>query len=136
MRNDTRSSTHLEKMVDKSLHCVFMTEGVGENEIKIRYVVICALLLASMSLIVACALANSPSSASGYVYIDEGIGSELGTHELVAGVAPAVVSIVVETVSYNWFWQAVPQTGAGSGIIISSDGYIVTNNHVVEGAKK
>jgi serine protease Do len=51
-------------------------------------------------------------------------------------VAPAVVSIVVETVSYNWFWQAVPQTGAGSGIIISSDGYIVTNNHVVEDANK
>jgi serine protease Do len=51
-------------------------------------------------------------------------------------VAPAVVSIVTETVSYNWFWQAVPQTGAGSGIIISSDGYIVTNNHVVEGAQK
>jgi S1-C subfamily serine protease len=47
-----------------------------------------------------------------------------------------VVSIVVETVSYNWFWQAVPQTGAGSGIIISSDGYIVTNNHVVEDAQK
>ena len=68
--------------------------------------------------------------------IDEGIGSELSTQELVAEVAPAVVSIVVETVSYNWFWQAVPQTGAGSGIIISSDGYIVTNNHVVEDAEK
>jgi serine protease Do len=39
-------------------------------------------------------------------------------------------------VNYNWFWQAVPQTGAGSGIVISPDGYIVTNNHVVEGAQK
>jgi serine protease Do len=39
-------------------------------------------------------------------------------------------------VSYNWFWQPVPQTGAGSGIIISPDGYIVTNNHVVEDANK
>ena len=38
--------------------------------------------------------------------------------------------------SYNWFWQAVPQTGAGSGIVISPDGHIVTNNHVVEDANK
>ena len=107
------------------------------NKIKrIKCIVIGALLLVSISLVVACTIANPPSSASGYLYIDEGIGSELSTQDLVAKVAPAVVSIVVETVSYNWFWQAVPQTGAGSGIIISSDGYIVTNNHVVEGAQR
>jgi S1-C subfamily serine protease len=103
---------------------------------KLKYVVIGVVLLVGMSLAIACTLANSPSSASGYLYIDEAVGAELSTQELVAEVAPAVVSIVVETVSYNWFWQAVPQTGAGSGIIISSDGYIVTNNHVVEGAQK
>jgi serine protease Do len=103
---------------------------------KLRYILIVALLLVSVNLVVTGCVSNSTSFASGYLYIDEGIGSELNTQELVAEVAPAVVSIVVETVSYNWFWQAVPQTGAGSGIIISSDGYIVTNNHVVEDANK
>ena len=28
----------------------------------------------------------------------------------------------------------MPEMGSGSGVIISEDGYIVTNNHVVDGA--
>jgi len=103
---------------------------------KLRYILIFILLLANVSLVVTGCVGNSASFASGYLYIDETVGAQLSTQELVAEVAPAVVSIVVETVSYNWFWQAVPETGAGSGIIISPDGYVVTNNHVVEGAQK
>ncbi len=30
--------------------------------------------------------------------------------------------------------QTQPRVGFGSGVIISKDGYIVTNNHVIEGA--
>jgi serine protease Do len=103
---------------------------------KLKYIVIGVLLLASISLVVTGCVGNSTSLASGYLSVDEKIAPELSNHDLVAEVAPAVVSIVVETVSYDWFWQAVPQTGAGSGIIISPGGYIVTNNHVVEGANK
>jgi serine protease Do len=103
---------------------------------KLKYILITILLIVGISLVITNTVSNSSSSASEYLCVDKEIGAELSTQELVAEVAPAVVSIVTETVSYNWFWQAVPQTGAGSGIIISSDGYIVTNNHVVEGAQK
>jgi len=103
---------------------------------KLKYVLITVLVIVGISLVVTDAIPNSNSFASEYLGVDEEIGSELTTQELVAQVAPAVVSIVTETVTYNWFWQAVPQTGAGSGIVISADGYIVTNNHVVEDAQK
>ena len=103
---------------------------------KLKYILITVLVIVGISLVVTDAIPNSNSFASEYLGVDEEIGSELTTQELVAQVAPAVVSIVTETVTYNWFWQAVPQTGAGSGIVISADGYIVTNNHVVEDAQK
>lgn len=48
----------------------------------------------------------------------------------------ATVGIVVEKESSSSFWNASPSTSSGSGVIISEDGYIVTNNHVIEGAKK
>jgi len=54
---------------------------------------------------------------------------------VVEAVTPAVTSIVVGTVSYNIFLQPVPTEQAGSGVIIDERGYIVTNNHVVEGGK-
>ncbi|MBR3319786.1 trypsin-like peptidase domain-containing protein [Candidatus Saccharibacteria bacterium] len=55
-------------------------------------------------------------------------------------VAPSVVSIVTEvkTKSYSFFYGETESTGAaaGTGIIVSSDGYVLTNKHVIEGASK
>ena len=54
--------------------------------------------------------------------------------EVVKKVKSCVVEITTEATSYNTFYGQYVTKGAGSGVIISSDGYIITNNHVVEGA--
>ncbi len=51
-------------------------------------------------------------------------------------VGPAVVGITNKTIARDWFNNPVQTEGCGSGVIFRSDGYIVTNNHVIEGAKE
>ena len=58
-----------------------------------------------------------------------------GTVESVAAaVENSVVEITTEVVSTSSFFGQFVTSGAGSGVIITSDGYIVTNNHVIDGA--
>ncbi len=62
-------------------------------------------------------------------------GAELTTVEISKKVGPAVVGITSKIQSaMSFFNTPMESEGTGSGIIISSDGYIVTNNHVIEGA--
>lgn len=63
-------------------------------------------------------------------------GTNLSIQDVAALVQPSVVAITTEQmVSTNtWFGGSYVQSGAGSGVIISQDGYIVTCAHVVSGA--
>ena len=47
----------------------------------------------------------------------------------------AVVAISNSGTVTNVFGQTVPMASSGSGFVISSDGYILTNNHVIEDAQ-
>ena len=78
---------------------------------------------------------NSISRTDGYT-LEDATGSSLTVSEIVEKSADSVVEIVTESVATDsWMMQYITE-GAGSGVIIDSDGYIMTNNHVISGARK
>ena len=69
------------------------------------------------------------------VSMSDAEGSVTPAVEVAKAISPTVVSITTEKMTVNHFWFG-PQisSGAGSGVIISEDGYILTCAHVVSGA--
>ena len=72
-------------------------------------------------------------------------GEKMEIPDIADKVGPAVVGVINKTTYANSFpysyygfapdgTQTEIEQGSGSGILISADGYVVTNHHVVEGA--
>jgi serine protease Do len=71
---------------------------------------------------------NQPTTSSAAATT----GSVLSIEQVNTKVTPSVVGIEIYSVTSS----SVEPTAEGTGIIMSSDGYILTNNHVVSGAQK
>jgi len=56
--------------------------------------------------------------------------------EVVEKVTKSVVNINTVRLLHDFYYQVVPVQGMGSGVIIDPKGYVITNNHVIEGAEK
>ena len=102
---------------------------------------VCIVLLSGVFGFAGASLANSiHGKNSGGIHITQQTGNTgQSTITDVSDVAkkcgPSVVEITTESVSSgNDFFGQYVQQGAGSGVIIDENGYIVTNNHVIEGA--
>lgn len=68
----------------------------------------------------------STASAATLVVID--------LADIVDETSPSVVEVFTETKQVSSWFQEYVTEGAGSGVILSEDGYIVTNHHVIDGA--
>lgn len=63
-------------------------------------------------------------------------GDSMSIADVVSSVSDTVVQITTESVTTGSIFGQYVSEGAGSGVIISTDGYIITNNHVIDGANK
>jgi len=54
---------------------------------------------------------------------------------IVEAIRPSVVAIQTESVRLDIFLEPVPAEGAGTGIILDGEGHILTNSHVLSGAR-
>lgn len=66
--------------------------------------------------------------------IAEYSGEELSSQQIIALAKPSVVGIKTMIEQYYSFYGTQTYEGVGSGFIITEDGYIVTNYHVIEDA--
>lgn len=77
----------------------------------------------------------SSGTADSTIGIFTAVGDErLGFASVISRIQSSVVAINV-TGTATYYYQTYPTEGSGSGVIVSEDGYVVTNNHVISGGQ-
>lgn len=122
------NETHLTKADRRSLN--------RKTTIAIAVSVIVSLLIGAVVI----ALVLFQPKAQNIANFDDGnkiqeFSNEANISDVASRVSPSIVSIVTSGTSMSYFGVQEVQ-GAGTGIIISKDGYVLTNKHVVDGVDK
>lgn len=79
---------------------------------------------------------GNTGTLNGKLNLEEATGSKKKISEIASQAGPSVVEIRTESVGTDGWLRQYVKKGAGSGVIISKDGYIVTNHHVIANANR
>ena len=80
-------------------------------------------------------MASSQAAAVAPLPDTAASGDEQNNIEVYKAASPTVVNITSTTIQYDFFFNVLPVQGSGSGFLMDDQGHIVTNYHVVSGAR-
>ncbi len=106
-----------------------------------------AIVLASIALVAACGSAvfsymSYEKASTPITFLSSGTDGnsanfvEGSVADIVEKVSESVASIVTEVKTTSYYGYSQTGQAAGTGIIVSADGYVLTNKHVIDGATK
>lgn len=114
--------------------------GYSEAYLTRRFVVIMMIITmivsSALSAFIATRVASSSHANKNLTYgtLEKATGSKLTVAQIIAKNENSVVEISTKSSATNMLGRTVISQGAGSGVIVREDGYIATNNHVIDGA--
>ena len=121
-------------LVERKVRETAMKSAGNVRHLKRRRVmaaVFAPLFAVSVLLFVACGSSENRAA----VGTTAGPGGELSTVDVVRHLTPSVVHVLTIPPDTGAANPASPGIGVGTGIILQSDGYVLTNNHLIDGAE-
>jgi len=114
---------------------------MGETRRYIAVAIISALftgliLMGGTAIYVDRAISKIPPPSVKTLIVNETTSNEALVTAIFEDAQESVVFVTSRALERDFFMRLVPVEGAGSGVITSADGYIITNDHVIEDAEE
>ena len=122
-----------DKPLNKSKKRFMLSKISGKKLLGAIVIIVLIVASSGISSYLTAMLMDSNDKASNTTQIYN-VSDDSNVVNIVKQISKSVVNVTTQTTTFGWFGQKSITEGAGTGVIIRSDGYILTNNHVIDGA--